>query len=152
MVMLLILGLLLADGPAATSRPAARPQSTAPAARPLDAYPAFVRPLLKYGVGAAVAAWFLFGIGWLCWKKLRHAHSPEQRRAARLWVAGMLLGVGLALLIVAIGLVLWLRNQHLAMLFVAGPAAVLLPPLCARWLEGKDRTIAKPTATKTDVS
>jgi hypothetical protein len=124
------------EAPPAASSPSdltARPKPTTPEQRVLDAYPPFVRPLLKYGLGGAVALWFLVGIGWLCRQKWRLAVSPEAQRVARRWIAGMLVGVALALIVVGIAFVLWLRDQHLVLLFVAGPLAVLLPPLLASW-------------------
>lgn len=109
------------------------PKPTTPEKRILDEYPAFVRPFLKYGVGGAIAIWFIFGIGWLCRQKWRLAQTEEAKKQARNWITGMLVGVVIALSVVGVGFVLWLRNQHLATLFVAGPVAVLLPPLLASW-------------------
>lgn len=124
----------VSETPLATQPVRAKP--SAPARRPLDEYPAFVRPFLKYGVGGMVGAWFLAGIYWLCRRRWSQARTEAERRQAVRWITGMLLGVVGALLVVAVGLLLWLRSQHLLTLFLAGPAAVLLPPLFARLLAG----------------
>lgn len=139
--MTLLLSLCLAQSPPATTSSAVlpRPRPTEPARRPLDEYPAFVRPFLKYGLGAAVVLWFVGGIGWLCRQRWRQATTAAAKAQARRWIAGMLLGVALSLALVAVGIVVWLKGQWLEPLFLAGPAAVLLPPLCARWLGGAPR-------------
>lgn len=117
---------------------ATTPSAAAPARRPLDAYPAFVRPLLKYGIGGAVVAWFVFGVVYLCRQRWRAARTPAEKRAARRWIAGMLTGLILALALLAVGFVSSLRARQLDLLFwSAAPLAVILPPtlaaLAMRW-------------------
>jgi len=135
-VLLAIAG--LAPTPTLATTPAVRPTPSAPAPRPLDAYPAFVRPFLKFGVGGAVVAWFVFGLGALCRQRWQAARTPQEKRQARRWIAGILLGLVIALTLLAAGFVLSLRGRQLDLLFwCAAPVAVLLPPalaaLASRW-------------------
>lgn len=138
-----------ATSPSTVTAPVVRPTPTAPAPRPLDVYPAFVRPFLKYGVGGAVVGWFAFGLVALCRQRWRAARSPEQKRLARRWIAGMLLGLVVALALLAVGFVLSLRERQLDLLFwCAAPLAVILPPalaaLATRWPRSDKRNLSTP--------
>lgn len=109
-----------------------------PARRPLDAYPAFLRPLLKYGIGGAVVAWFVFGVMSLCRQRWRAARTPAEKMAARRWIAGMLTGLILALGLLTVGFISSVRARQVDLLFwTAAPVAVILPPtlaaLAMRW-------------------
>jgi hypothetical protein len=124
--------------PALPSGTATVPSTAAPARRPLDAYPAFVRPLLKYGIGGAVVAWFVFGVIYLCRQRWLAARTAAEKQAARRWIAGMLIGLGLALALLTVGFISSLRARQFDLLFwSAAPVAVVLPPtlaaLAMRW-------------------
>ncbi|HMP04449.1 MAG TPA: hypothetical protein PKC45_18310 [Gemmatales bacterium] len=109
-----------------------RPQPTTPARRPLDEYPAFVRPFLKYGMGGAIVAWFVMGRGLVCGQGGRRARPPGARGQARRWIAGMFVGTVLALTLLAVGFLLSLWQRRLDLVFwLAAPLAVILPPAAA---------------------
>ncbi len=119
-----------ASGPTSTAS-SPRP----PAKRPLDYYPSWFRPLLKYGVGGVIAGWFVFGLGSLCWRRWRSARGSKERAAARGWLFGMALGIFLSLVVLGIGFMLSLRDRQMDVLFwIGAPLAVLLPPVLARLL------------------
>ncbi len=130
-----------------------RPSTSAlrsPAPRPLDSYPAWMRPLLKYGVGGAIGLWFIVGLGSMCWSRFRQAKTEQAIAQARGWLMGILLGIIISLVILGTGFFLSLRSKQFDLLFWFGaPLAVLLPPLTGklgeRWFVKEVEAKTRPT-------
>jgi hypothetical protein len=127
----LALFLLVPPDPAPVATPPARP----PAERPGDTIPPALKPFVKYGMGGFVVLWFVGSLVWIARGKWRQARTDAERRAVRRWVVGLVVGVALALGLIALGLVLnaryGLRFAALWFLWLGAPVALFLPPWLA---------------------